>query len=332
MKKIVFLLVAIVSATNLLAKKVTFTVNMTGQSPISAFGIHIMGDFQAVAGFGADWTPNTCLMTQDATDTNLYHFTTDIPAFAKYEYKFINGEQSYEVEVVPLQSQVGYNFDDNRWIYIDSLNADTTKLPAVVFSANAPLGLNMIRFLVDMTSSPYNAAGVHVAGNFQGNDPSTDRLYSFGNNVFEIISYMPLGNYTYKFYNGNTTGDSETVPAGCAVSGERTIPLTKDTVLANVCFSSCATCYPTLVDNTALHSSVDIFPNPMTSQTAIHFNDGQTLHHVELTDFCGRKVIKEMNVHGPLLALGHYKLAKGMYTAAILDNRGNRTSAKLMVD
>ncbi|GBL35607.1 hypothetical protein EMGBS15_12020 [Filimonas sp.] len=140
------LLAATLCLTQLFAKKVTFTVDMTGQTTKSALGIHVMGDFQAAAGFGADWTPNTCLMMQDAVDTNLYHFTVDVPAFLKYEYKYINGDQSYEVEVIPLESQVGYNFDDNRWIFIDSLSADTTKLPSLVFGANAPLGLNMIRF------------------------------------------------------------------------------------------------------------------------------------------------------------------------------------------
>ncbi|GBL35606.1 hypothetical protein EMGBS15_12010 [Filimonas sp.] len=114
--------------------------------------------------------------------------------------------------------------------------------------------------MVDLTCQPYNSNGVHVAGTFQGNDPSTDRMYSFGNNVFEIISYMVAGSYTYKFYNGNTGIDAETVPSGCATSGERPINLTNDIVLSNVCFSSCGTCYPTLVNDPIFNSSVNIYP------------------------------------------------------------------------
>ncbi|MBK8686725.1 MAG: hypothetical protein IPN26_18020 [Bacteroidetes bacterium] len=45
----------------------------------------------------------------------------DLPAFAKYEYKFLNGDQGYEVEVVPEESRANYNLSDNRWIYVDSL-------------------------------------------------------------------------------------------------------------------------------------------------------------------------------------------------------------------
>ncbi|HNF70915.1 MAG TPA: hypothetical protein PLP34_00780, partial [Chitinophagaceae bacterium] len=203
----------LLSSSQLQAKKVQFTVDMTGQTK-SANGIHVMGDFQAVAGFGPDWTPNTCLMTQDAADTNVYHFTVSIPAFNKYEYKFLNGDQSYEVEVIPVESQVGYNFIDNRWLYVDSLNSDTLKLPAFVFGANCEQGMNMIRFKVDMTSQTSTADGIHVAGSFQGNNPATTRMYSFGNNVYEIIAYMPAGsNYTYRYYYGNTTSTGETVPA-----------------------------------------------------------------------------------------------------------------------
>lgn len=332
MKKLVFILFASLPLTPLIAKKVMFTVNMTGQTTISALGMHIMGDFQTAAGVGADWTPNTCLMTQDAVDSNLYHYTVDIPAFAKYEFKYLNGDQSYEVEVVPLESQVGYNFDDNRWIFIDSLDADTMKLAPVVFSANAPLGLHMIRFLVDMTTQPYNATGVHVAGSFQGNDPSTHRMYSFGNNVFEIISYMPLGSYTYVYYNGNTSTQAETVPSPCAVSGQRAINLGIDTVLPNVCFSSCLTCYPTFVLPTAFDASITMFPNPMNQQTSIFFKDASDYHHVVLTDFTGRQIVKKLFVREKTLNIARATLSKGIYSVTVENNRGKRLSQQLIVE
>ena len=88
MKKI-FLIISLVSVISFAhAKKVKFAVNMTGQT-ISTYGVHVAGDFQTIAGFtGGDWASNTTLMTQEA-DTNIYSIVVDIPAFSKYEYKFL---------------------------------------------------------------------------------------------------------------------------------------------------------------------------------------------------------------------------------------------------
>lgn len=331
MKKIIVAAFICIMSFNTFAKKVEFTVNMTGLV-IDPTGVYVMGDFQSVAGYGVDWTPNTCLMTQDLTDTNLYHFSVDIPAFAKYEYKYLNGDQSYFSEVVPLESQVGYNFVDNRWIYVDSLDADTMHLAPLIFSANAPAGLNMIRFLVDMTTATVSSNGVHVAGSFQSNNPATHRLYSFQNNVYEIISYMPLGNYTYKFYNGNNSSDAETVPTACATSGERTIALTHDSVLANVCFSSCSTCYPSYVSNVKKESAIQLYPNPMDQKTAIYFNDGSTIHHIAITDVSGRQVFKQLMIQDQVYNLSRHALQSGIYTVTVENKEGARSSQKLMVE
>ncbi len=331
MKKIIFIALALLAIQNAFAKKVKFTVNMTGQAN-SALGIHVMGDFQAVAGYGPDWTPNSCLMVVDPSDTDIFHFVVDIPAFTKYEYKYVNGDQSYEVEVIPLESQVGYNFDDNRWIYIDSLDADTTELAPFVFGANAPTGLNMIRFLVDMTTTSTSSNGVHVAGNFQSNNPATDRLYSFQNNVYEIISYMTLGNYTYKYYNGNVIANAETVPGACATAGDRTINLTKDTVLGNLCFSSCSTCYPTFVTNAVYQSSIKMYPNPMHDYASIQFNDASQFHNIIITDLAGRLVKKQLNIQERIFKIEHSNFCKGVYTVCIENESGVRTTQKLIIE
>ena len=83
-----------------------------------------------------DWASNTTTLTQEGS-TEIYSIVVDIPAFAKYEYKFLNGDQFYEAEFVPI-IRVGYNFNDNRWIYVDSLANDTTFVGAILFAGNAP--------------------------------------------------------------------------------------------------------------------------------------------------------------------------------------------------
>jgi hypothetical protein len=290
-----------------------------------------MGDFQQVAGIGTDWTPNSCLMTQDATDTNLYTYTVNIPAFQKYEYKYINGDQSYEVEIVPVESQVGHAFNDNRWIFIDSLDADTTLLAPVMFGANAPAGLTMIRFLVDMTTSSVSANGVHVAGSFQGDNPATDRMYSFVNQVYEIMSYMTTGAYTYKFYNGNTTSDAETVPSTCAVAGNRTISLSADIVLNNVCFSTCTTCFPASIPEIPTVTFASCSPNPFQTSSRLDFNDGSSLHHIRITDMQGRTKRIVQHIQGSSMLIDRNDLQAGLYILTIENEQGERHTLRFAI-
>src|SRR5690242_14171373 len=102
-----FALLLAVSAS-VSAKKMKFAVDMTG-IVIYVTCMHIGGDFQTLAGFaGGDWQPNTTSIPQEGA-TAVYSIVVDIPAFRKYEYKFINGDQWYDAEFVPAESRVGYD-------------------------------------------------------------------------------------------------------------------------------------------------------------------------------------------------------------------------------
>jgi alpha-amylase len=112
MKKYMLFAVIFMISTAVSAKKVRFAVDMTGQT-VSTTGVHVAGDFQEEAGFsGGDWQPNTTTMINEP-GLEIYSVVVDIPAFTKYEYKFLNGDQWYDVEFVPVESRVGYNFE---WI------------------------------------------------------------------------------------------------------------------------------------------------------------------------------------------------------------------------
>ncbi|MFN5621346.1 MAG: hypothetical protein ACK478_08590, partial [Flavobacteriales bacterium] len=125
MKHLFITLSCVLFASVSVAKHIRFTVDMTDQV-VSPNGVHLTGDFQALLGLeNGDWQSNTLLMEQQS-DTNLYSVVLQLPAFRKYEYKFVNGDQFYEVEFVPWESRVGYDFNDNRWLYLDSLSNDTT--------------------------------------------------------------------------------------------------------------------------------------------------------------------------------------------------------------
>lgn len=279
------------------AKKIKFAVDM-GTYTISTLGIHVMGDFQTIAGFsGGDFNPATTSLTQEGSST-IYSIVLDLPAFQKYEFKYVNGNQTYESEFVPDEARVGYNFDDNRWIYLDSLQNDTTKLGAVMFSGNAPAGKTLIRFMVDLQNvASISPNGVHVAGPFQTNDPSQIRLYSFGGGVYEVIAYITNTAIPqqYKYYNGNTAINSETVPASCASSGYRATNLLGDSILITVCYNECVACIPNSIKkNQIAYQTLKLFPNPSKDLVNIQLNEMNKGDKFTLTDISGKMVMEKV--------------------------------------
>lgn len=331
-KIIVITFVFIFIANFSFAKKVKFSVNMTGQV-LDPTGVHVMGDFQEAAGICTNWTPDSAIMTKDLADTNIYYLYVDIPAFAKYEYLFINGALSYLVEIVPPKARVGYNNDDNRWIYIDSLANDTTILPTFKFSETSPAGLTMMRYVVDMTLQTVSPNGVHLAGDFQGWNSSTTRLYSFGSNTYEIILYDTLGDANnYNFYNGNTGANIELVTGGCVINTMRYFTLTMDTILSKVCYSSCSTCYPLAVSDTKIENEGKLYPNPMTSFTTIAFNDNSKMHQVLVSDLSGRNILRFADIKDNSLQIERNSLNSGIYIVSVLNEAGEKTTHKLSVE
>ncbi len=318
---------------NVYAKKVKFAVNMKGQD-VSVNGVHVSGDFQTLAGYsGGNWQSNTTKLSQSVADTNIYSIVVDIPAHAKYEYKFVNGDQFYEVEFVPIESRVGYNFNDNRWLYVDSIVNDTTFVGVILFSGNAPEGLTLVRCLVDMQSvASISTSGVHLAGNFQNWNPAGTRLYSFGDSVYEIISYVDTGYYQFKYYNGNSVANAENVPTSCAVNASRGIQVTKDTVLNVVCFSKCSGCNNTGFETLISMINYQIFPNPSSGLFTINFNDIIVYHHVTLADITGKEIGNYDIYNNPSFTIEKTALSSGVYFVNITSGSGFRSSHKLVVN
>jgi hypothetical protein len=331
MKKLVLIAISFGIITSVSAKKVKFAVNMTGQT-INSTLVHVWGDFQVAAGYASDWAPNLTQLTQVDADTNIYSIVVDIPAFAKYEYTFLNGDQGYDAEFVPIESRVGYNFDSNRWIYVDSLGDDTTFVGAVLFAGNAPAGLTLVRFLVNMQNEPsVSSGGVHVAGTFQGWDASQTILYSFDPGVYEVIQYVTTGIYNYKFYNGNTTDDGETITGSCSVFGNREINVTADIVLAKVCFGDCADC-TVGVNEIESAQSLKAYPNPFHDYAIIELGNSG-VYSVKITDVTGRVVRFYSHLTFPSLRIERGNFNSGMYFVSIADSENkNQAIAKLVIE
>lgn len=331
MKKIITLSFFLLIAAFTFAKKVKFAVDMRDQV-ISPNGVHVTGDFQTLAGFpGGDWSSSSTVLTQEGS-TSIYSIIVNIPAFQKYEYKFVNGDQFYEVEFVPVESRVGYNFNDNRWLYLDSLKNDTTFVGAIMFGGNAPYGKKLTRFYVDMKNETVSSKGVHVAGTFQGFDPAATILYKFQGTVYEIIQYVDsTSTYQYKFYNGNTGANAETVPGICATNNNRTFSAPKDTLLAEFCFSSCSNCLTTDATYASDDFTLKLYPNPTSESSQLELSGNIHYKSVYVYNINGSPVYKWDNIASAKITLNKNHIESGVYFITVSDIRNRKQTVKWVV-
>ena len=83
--------------------------------------------------------------------------------------------------------------------------------------------------------------GVHLAGNLVEWDPAKFQMANYKGNgemsgsVYQYMAYVTSGaSPEYKFINGNTWGDAESVPSACVVNGNRGLSnITTDTIISN---------------------------------------------------------------------------------------------------
>lgn len=242
MKKLLLIALMVSGITGAFAqtRKVKFSVDMTGQT-VSNNGVHVAGGFQS-------WKPGNTAMTQEGS-TNIYSVVADVTENSVVEFKFINGNDWPQAESVPSFSKAGNSVNggsnDNRWAYV-AAGTDTLDLGAITFGGSAPSGKYAVRLAVDLTKeSSVSSNGVSVAGDFQGWAPGKTRMANLfsSNKIYEAIVFVSAGTYGYKFINGDAWGSDESVPSGCATSGNRTITVgTSDETVAKVCYGSCSAC------------------------------------------------------------------------------------------
>ncbi len=331
----ILLFLSVILSTSLFAKKVKFAVDMTGQT-ISAFGIHVVGDFQVLAGYPADWDYGGTTLTQEGT-TNIYSVIVNIPAFRKYEFKFVNGDQGYETEYVPDEVRVGYDFNDNRWMYVDSLSNDTSFIGAVQFGLSSPANKFTIRYKVNMSEVSLSSNGVHTSTNYYTFSTTKNAMYTFTTNptanVYEVINYVDAGTYDFNFINGNTASDKEpSVPSTCSNSGLRSVTITKDSVFPDICFNSCVNCTTTGIQegNTNINT-FNVYPNP-TKNTLNISSEKDPLFEINVYNLAGQRVlnVSDLNIHN--YTLNSINLPQGMYIVRVSNSSMKTQNIKLIIE
>lgn len=331
----ILLFVSILLSTSIFAKKVKFAVDMTGQT-ISALGVHVVGDFQVLAGYPADWDYAGTLLSQEGS-SDIYSIIVNIPAFRKYEFKFVNGDQGYESEYVPDEVRVGYDFDDNRWMYVDSLSNDTSFIGAVQFGLSSPANKFAIRYKVDMTNVSLTANGVHTSTNYNAFSPLRNTMFTFTTNpsanVYEVINYVDAGSYDFNFINGNSSGGKEpSVPATCSNAGVRYVTVSKDTVFPDVCFNYCVSCALAGVKENAANTNMfSMYPNPAKNNLNI-LSTSELISAIDIFNVTGQKVITLDNLNTFHYTINNIDLPKGIYFVKVSGSNLKSQNIKLIIE
>ncbi len=268
MKKLLLVLAAFASVTGAFARKVTFQVDMNGQT-VNADGVHLVGNFKDVNYDNNDenaneknWDATAYKMSETSSGSGIYAITLDLADGLVYEYKFLNDNDWAGAESVPAINQVEEgNGNGNRWVYIQKGTADLT-LPAIKFGGSAPNGRYAVVLKVDLGKNTASDSGIHVAGNLADPDyatpvenpeyvnwsPGAIRMVNYEQNgkfsgsVYRLVVYLTGTSYEYKFVNGNDWNSSESVPSSCATGGNRKVTISADTKVDKVCFGECAAC------------------------------------------------------------------------------------------
>jgi hypothetical protein len=337
MKKYILFFFALSISFSAFSKKIKFSVSMKNTPlNITGAGIHVAGTFQTYLGASSNWDPAFNPMIKDLVDTNVYSLVVDLPANKMYEYKYINGDQTYEVEFVPQESRIQYFNNDSRWIYLDSTSNDTTFIGTMPFSGNHPVGTYLLRFKTCLPNSiTLNTKGLHVAGSFNGWDISQHTMYSFDGQKYEYIAYVDstIMNYEYKFANGNTLTNYETVPTTCASNTNRTVMMIADLELSSFEFNSCSICdFSSAANNINSNQyQVLIYPNPVINQVTLISNQFK-VNTIEIRDIVGRKVVSSSLFSNQSSAIIDVSsLNNGIYFATLTDQSGNHSTHKITI-
>jgi len=148
------------------------------------------------------------------------------------------------------------------------LNAACSDVSALNFGLEEVCSYE-ITFTLDATDLDaeglLSGQGIHLAGSFQGWDAAGTPMVEVGNHLWQTTVVAEAGALLeYKFINGTSWGQSESVPAGCGGEdgyggyNRQLIVLGPESGGSAVCFGACAAClsnldFPGCLDSTAVN-------------------------------------------------------------------------------
>jgi hypothetical protein len=143
--------------------------------------------------------------------------------------------QYYAMTSTASIAQIGTNYDMFTINSGGGSSYTSTALPPV-----------MVSFRVDMANEVVSGSGVHIAGSFNSFNPASTQLTLISGTIYGIT--IPLAQNStiqYKFINGNSWGQDESVPGACNVGGNREFTIADQNVTIPLhCYASCVACVP----------------------------------------------------------------------------------------
>ncbi|MEM0996715.1 MAG: T9SS type A sorting domain-containing protein [Bacteroidota bacterium] len=320
---------------------VTFQVDMSNETVGDS--VTVAGSWQgsAVGQGWNNWTPGISVLTDPDMD-GVYTLTVDVLE-GSYEYKYLNGTQWGTDEGVPSACAV----NNNRELVIQG--PGPIMIPVHCFASCdtcvPPLPPINVTFQVDMNSEIVNSGGIFVAGNFMNPAWVKDSLQMTDANsdgIYEFTASMVPNEYQYKFFNGpggdpdGETADFETdgcgVPSG--VGGwNRLLDITDrltDTILPVYVYNSCNTTMVSVEDRFAY--DFNLYPNPFTNRTTIELvRADQKAYDLRIVNITGQVVFERTDLRNDRIEISRNGLESGMYFIEIENEKGVKTTRKVVV-
>lgn len=326
----------------LVQSTVTFKVNMT-QETVSPNGVHVAGNWQEEAGFGADWQPGASELL-DGDGDGIYELDVALIG-GTYAYKFINGNDwvgaDNSNEDVPPACNVGNN---REMVLIEGQNLIEFCYEQCTSVCNINPDPADITFRVDMSETAVSPDGVFIIGGFTNPvwQEGATQMTNTGNNVYAAtLSVSGSGNIAYKFTNGAPTvvaneENFDFATGGCGVSNgfngfNRTYTRSGEAeTLEAVCYNSCAACVLGLEELEL--GNVSIFPNPSTERAFFRTENpnGYTLR-MNIVDITGKTIRENMVVNTTVFEINTQDLNSGLYFLNVVNERNETATYKLMV-
>ncbi len=331
MKKInllfsMMLLAFVMQAQNV---NVTIKVDMTGLT-VSADSVHAVGSFNG-------WNPTATVMLPEGN--NIYSCTISAKPFDDVEYKFMNGNAWGKEEKAPTGGCTTGN-SGNRIV-----TAPMTDLvvPAVLFGGcPSTVATKTITFYVDMKDSVVSAKGVHVAGNFNGWNPSFTPLTKYNGTVYkaDAVVLSSILRLQFKYLNGDSWGSDEKPNAPCADANSHNRLYKIDTIVSagsvpNYKFNTCTLTSTTGVASVSNQFSFVVYPTTSHDYITVKFesNNKEDINF-NIYSINGQLVSSEnmkrtdANLTKSIEVAG---LAKGIYLLEIANNN-SKSVQRFIVD
>jgi hypothetical protein len=275
---------------------------------VSPLGVHLAGNVQG-------WDAAATEMLDNDGD-GIYSVTLSVAANTNALYKFINGNDWPDSEIVPAECGMDDGFGAfNRSFPVTS---NDVTIPAVCFaecSDCSSSGLINVTFRVNISNIDLDSTGAFIAGSFNSFSPVA--MTAESDSVFAYTASVTTNSLVqFKFLNG--ANGWEDVPFECGVDDlqggyNRQISVDQSNIELNpICFATCLDCGTVAVDDIHVGESlITVYPNPTSGLLWVR-SDSETIEKITISDFAGR-IVYNSTVHSNLLPVDLNQLPDGIY-------------------